>query len=126
MNDRLKEYVREARRELRRASGVPMTADEQAEERRLAEVEEMEMFLARTFSLNLRVDLIMRAVPVGTSVLGEITLDDHTFHLRRDGDSYRLYATGETDHAELVCIESSDPNFAYRVLVAIDDSLEKP
>ena len=45
MEKGLQELIREARRELRRTSGVPLTAEEQAEEQRTAEVEQMENFL---------------------------------------------------------------------------------
>jgi hypothetical protein len=69
MKDDLKDLIREARRKLRKASGVPLTSEEEAEERHLAEIEEMKMFLFKTMS-NLWFPLKVITVWTDTTVAG--------------------------------------------------------
>jgi hypothetical protein len=122
MKDDLKDLIREARRKLRKASGVPLTSEEEAEERHLAEIEEMKMFLFKTMS-NLWFPLKVITVWTDTTVAGQFTVDGQIFELRKDGPCYRLFRIARGSGFELARLDSSDPNFASRVLVAIDDAL---
>ena len=53
---------------------------------------------------------------------GQMKVDDYTFNLHKDRESYRLFLIEEHGERELSQLDGSDPNFANRVLVAIGDT----
>ena len=126
MTEELQEMIRVARRRLRMASGIPPTADEQAEERRLAQILEMDLFISRKFGVRLSIAAHMKTVYRGTDAAAEMTVDGHIFELRKDGAVFVLFAMKDGDDVELTRTDSTDPEFANRVLVVIADALAKP
>ena len=124
MSEELQALIRQARRELRRASGVPLTPEEQAEDRRLVQFREMRTFMHSKMRPPLLGPLRVRAVWTDKSVAGQMTVDGHVFELRKDGSAYVLFAI-EGGDVELARIKGSDPNFSDRVLVAIADALPR-
>jgi len=64
-----------------------------------------------------------KAVWTEKGAVGRFTADNHIFHLRRNSDSYTLFAVQETGERELVRLNQADPQFTNRILVAIGDSL---
>jgi hypothetical protein len=123
MSPDLSNLIQEARRELRRASQLPLSQAEQAEEQRAIEIDELEMFLYTTFRPRLMFPLKAKVVWGDRGAAGQLTVDDAIFHLRKDGDKYGLFVIETQGERELIKIESCDPHFASRVLVAISDSL---
>lgn len=123
MTEELQELIRVARRKLQRASGIPPTAYEQEEERRQAEIEEMDLFTFSTFELQLRWALDMTTVHRGMNAAAEMTVDGYIFQLRKDGAAFVLFALKDSGEIKLARIDGKDPNFANRVLIAIADAL---
>jgi len=117
----LRELMEASRRKLRRSSGIPLSPEEQAEERRLAETDEMSKFLYTTLGLRLMFPLKANAVWTESGAAGQLIADGITFHLRKDKNRYGLFVVEEDQERELIKIEGSDPLFADRVLVAISD-----
>ena len=122
MTEELQEMIRVARRKLQMASGIPQTPDEQAEERRLAEIAKMEMFTLLAFGPLRQTAVDMKTVYRGTNAVVEMTVDGNIFQLRKDGAAFVLLTWKDGGDVELTRIDSKDPNFANRVLVAIADA----
>lgn len=122
MNEELQKLVREAKRELRRASGTPLTPEESDEERRTVEIEEFDRFAYRTFGYRRMLPLKFNVIWDEKGVIGQMNADGKIFNLRRDGEDFRLFLVETCGERELSRLEGSDPNFANRVLVAIDDT----
>jgi len=125
MNPELRELMEQAQRELKRTSGVSLSPEEQAEERRLVEIDELNKFLFDSLRPRLMFPLNAKVVWSQGGAAGQLTVDGATFHLRKDKNWYRLLVVEERKERELIKIESSDPHFANRVLVAISDSLSR-
>jgi hypothetical protein len=123
MSPELRELIQEARRGLRKASGLPMSPEDLAEERRKAEIDELEKFIYTTFRPRLMLPLKAKVVWSGSDAAAQLTVDSATFHLRKNKNDYALLAIEENGQRELTRIEGSDPQFANRVLVAIGDAL---
>jgi hypothetical protein len=124
MKPELRALIEQARRELRRTSGLSLSPEEQAEERRLTEIDELEKFLYNTFRPRLMFPLKAKVVWSQGGAAGQLTVDGATFHLRKEDENcYGLFVIEEQEERELIKTESSDPQFANRVLVAIGDSL---
>ena len=123
MKEDLQELLRVARRKLQRASGIPLTADERLEERRLAQIEEMDLFIYSTFGVRLYWAVNMKTVYRGTSAVAEMTVDGSIFQLRKDGTDFVFFALKDGGDLELTRIDAYDPDLADRVLVAIADAL---
>jgi len=125
MEPELHELITQARRELRRTAGLPLSPEEQAEERRVAEMDELNRFLFDTLRLRLMFPLKAKVIWSGSGAAGQLTVDGATFHLRKDKIWCWLFGVEEDKERELIRIESSDPHFANRLLVAIGDSLAR-
>jgi hypothetical protein len=123
MNEDLQKLITEARRELRRASGISLSPEENEEERRKAEIEEFDRFAYRTFGYRLMLPLKFHVVWNEKGAIGQMSVNGHIFNLRKHGENYHLLLIGEHGERELSQLEGSDPNFANRVLVAIGDIL---
>ncbi len=123
MKDELVELIQDARRTLRLASGIPLNPKEQAEDRRLKETKEMEMFVYEAFRF--KVIYALKATVIWTSkgAALEMRADEQVFYLRKDKDAYALFAIDDQGRLEreLLRIEGKDAIFASRVLVAIGD-----
>jgi len=63
----LRELIQDDRRAVRLASGAPLSPDEQAEERRLKETNEMNLFVYRAFGLK-----VMIALKAGMAGMGRV------------------------------------------------------
>jgi hypothetical protein len=121
MKDDLRELIQDARRAVRLASGVPLSPDEQAEERRLKDTKEMNLFVYEAFRFKVMNSLKSTVIwtPMGAAL--EMRTDEHVFHLRKDRDAYGLFAIEDRRERELLRINGNDPIFANRALVAIGD-----
>lgn len=124
MNDKLPEIIREARRALRRASGVPPTPNEQFEERRKAELEAMEMFVYDKFRIQVGLALGASVVWTEDGVAAKFSVNEKTFFLRKDKKDYRLTASETLGERDLLQLSATDPQFCNRVLVAIGDAMD--
>jgi hypothetical protein len=124
MNDKLPEIIREARRALRRASGIPPTPDEQFEERRKAELETMERFVYDKFSIQAGFALGASVFWTEDGVAAKFFVHEKTFFLRKDKNEYRLTASETFGERELLRLSATDPQFCNRVLVAIGDLMD--
>jgi hypothetical protein len=124
----LRDLMGQARRELRRSSGLPLSPEELAEERRLAETEEMNKFLYDTLGLRLMFPLKANAVWTEDGAAGQLIAEGITFHLRKDKKKnwYGLFVVEDDQERELLQLEGSDRQFGNRVLVAISDALGRP
>jgi hypothetical protein len=123
MNEELQKLIVEAKRELRRASGIPLTPEENDDERRTAEIEEFNRFAYRTFGYCRMLPLKFLVIWDEKNAIGQMSVDDRTFNLRRDGEKFSLFLVQPHGERELSRLESADPNFANRVLTAIGDIL---
>jgi hypothetical protein len=119
----LQDLIKGARRELRRASGVPLTAEEQAEMRRKTEIEEMEMFLFKSFGFRMMLALPSEVIWTDHGATAQMTVDNRRFRLFKDRDGLYSFCVQGGVQRELLKMPGSDPNFANRILVAIDDTL---
>ena len=125
MNEELKRLIQEAKRELRQASGIPLTQEENDEERRTAEIGEFDRFAYRAFGYRRMLPLKFNVIWDGMRAIGQMRVDDRTFNLRREREDFRLFLVEPHRERELLQLESSDQNFASRVLVAVGDTLSK-
>jgi hypothetical protein len=123
MNEELQKLIQEARRELRRASGINLTPEENDEERRTAEIEEFDRFAYSAFGYRLMIPLKFQVLWSEKGAIGQMRADGHTFNLRREGESYHLFIIEPDGERELLQVEGSDSHLASRVLRAIGDSL---
>ena len=123
MQKKLRELIQEARRELRRASGVPLTPEEQAEELRRAELARMENFLFEALRIRIMDQLLPKVIWTDSGVIAQFTVDNHDFRLRNRGENYCLSDIEGNRERELLKMHGSDKDFAHRLLVAIGDAL---
>ncbi|HTF71820.1 MAG TPA: hypothetical protein VK638_55050, partial [Edaphobacter sp.] len=84
MRDDVRDLIQEARREVRRASGIPLTSVEQVEERRTVEIEEMNKFIFNAFHIRLMGPLKSKVIWTDKGAAAQLTVDDHSFHVRKD------------------------------------------
>ena len=125
MEQDLQELIRDARKELRKASGVPLTEDEESEDRRKAALDKLEGFIL--LKLGVRLTILLNVKVVWSEKGPAVTLDadGHAFHVRKGNDnrSYLLLSVDGDKEREIATIEASDPIFASRVLMAIDEAV---
>ena len=122
MDADLRELIRDAKRELRKSSGLPLTAEEQAEERRITEMQELENFLFDKLRVRLLLPLKGKFLWTEKGAAAQFMVGDAVFYLRRDRNLYRLYVVENGEERELAQLDSSDPQFANRFLVAIGEA----
>ena len=120
----LQEMIRVARKELRKASGLPLTPEERDEDLHKAEVEELQKFVLPKLGVGPHMALL--GTPAWTSKGAAIILkaEDHIFHLRKAGDrgsSINLFLIEGDGEREIARIEAADRLFASRVLAVIGD-----
>jgi hypothetical protein len=123
MEEDLKDLIKESRRKLGWASGVPQTAEEQKDVRRKAEIEKLELFLSKVLGFRISLALPFKVIWTDHGATAQMTLDGHRFHLFKDHDEFYFLSDLAEEERELLRMRGSDPNFADRVLVAIDDRL---
>jgi hypothetical protein len=121
MKDDLRELIQDARRAVRLASGTPLSPDEQAEEHRLKETADMNLFVYEAFRFKVMNALKATVIWTPSGAALEMQADEHLFHLRKDNGTYALLAIEHRGERELLRIDGKDPIFANRVLVAIGD-----
>ena len=121
MKDDLRELIQDARRAVRLASGLPLSPDEKAEERRLKETKEMDMFVFHAFKFNVMIALRATVIWTPSGAALEMQADGRGFHLRKNKDAFALFAIDDRGERELLRIDGNDRIFANRVLVAIGD-----
>lgn len=127
MEQDLQELIRDARKQLRKASGVPLTEEEETEDLRKAALDKLEGFVLRSLGFNLAMLLSVKGV--WTEKGPAVTLDakGRDFHLRKGADNgtYLLLIVDSDKEREIARIDASDPIFSSRVLVAIDNAVSK-
>jgi hypothetical protein len=123
MKQDLLDLIEEARRKLRRASGIPLSPEENAEERRTAEIEEFDRSAFSTFGYRLMIPSGFHVIWSDNAAVGQMTVDGRTFNLRRESQNYHLFLSEADGDRELSQLQDSDPNFASRVLVAVANTL---
>lgn len=126
MSQNIRELIREARSEMRRASGLPLTAEEQSEESRRTLMNEMNKFIVESLGFRLMFPLKSDVIWTNKGAAAQLTVEGRIFHIRKDGDQYGLFSIEEHQEQEIVKMEGSDPQFANRVLIAIGETLPTP
>jgi hypothetical protein len=124
MNPDLHDLIKKARRELRQALGLPLTLEEQEDERRRHEMQQLRDFMLRTFRIDGAIQLSMDVVWHDGSAVIAMTAEATQFHLRKAQDQYVLFAFSEEGERRLVEVPSKDPNLANRIFVAIGDEID--
>lgn len=124
MEPELHDLIQKAKRELRQASGLTLTAEEQEDERRRHEVQQLMHFMVRTFGVDGTVLLRMDVVWHDGSAVIAMTADDTQFQLRKAEDKYVLFVVEGKTEQPLVEVPSKDPNLANSVFVAIGDEID--
>jgi hypothetical protein len=126
MKPELHDMIEKAKRELRRASGLPLTLEEEENERRRQAREQLTDFMFKTFGVNtallLRMDVVWREGSAVISMAAEGT----QFHLRKAQANFVLFVFREQGEQPLLEVPSKDPNLANRILAAIGDEIEPP
>jgi hypothetical protein len=123
MNPELEELIRVARKELRKSSGLPLTAEEEAEEEHKAAIDGLEKFLRRRLGVAAVFRLCMEVTwtpgvqsPAWTR---ETTSSSYAGLMTRA--IFCCIVEGEAER-QVVRIEASDSQFENRLLVAIADA----
>ena len=122
MHQDIIELIAEARRELRRASGLPLSTEEQAEENQRREMDEMSTFIFDKFRVRRLAPFKATTVWAGHGAAAEFSTPGKKFLLRKTGHVFRLSAMEGDGEREVAAIEPSDPQFVNKVLVAIGDN----
>jgi len=123
MNAAVQKLIDEARREVRRASGLPLNSDELNEERRKTEMDELTKFVVKSLDYRLMFPLEVKFIWTDRGATAQMRVDDQLFHLCRLENRYGVFAIDGHGERQLVMLEPSDPLFASRVLVALGDGL---
>jgi hypothetical protein len=125
MGTRLQEIISDARRELRKASGLALTPEQQLEERQKVELWAMNKFLANKFDIHQRLELNLTAAIAGDqSVVATFLVEDRHFRLVRNSNKEcNLLLIDSAGDRELTHLSEDDPQFANKILVAIGDNL---
>ena len=125
MKSELQELIRNARKELRKASGLPLTSEEQNENLRNTAVAELEKFTLSHLGVQVLIELRGKVIWTKKGPAAILKAENHIFHLRKegDGDSYALFIIEGEVEREIARIEARDPCFASRILVAIGEAV---
>jgi len=125
MKPDIEALIRDARKELRKASGLPLTPEEQDEEFRSAAITELEKFMFTVFGVKRMMAFGVKFAWIEQGAAAQLNADDKAFRLRKDGknDSYILSIVEIDREREVARIKGSDPHFANRVLVTIGDAV---
>jgi hypothetical protein len=124
MKAELQKLIREAEKELRRASGQPLTSEEQAEDIQSAAIAELQNFVLPPLGVKRGIALQVSVQWTDGGAVAKLTADNDTFLLRRDrsNNRYILSIRKKERESELARIDCSDPLFGSRVLVAIGEA----
>jgi hypothetical protein len=129
MKRSLIDEIQTARRELRIATGEPLTPEQLEQERQRAEVKKIED-LAYRLGMSFKLSLYPQAVWSRGAAAIEMKIDEGLFYLRPDGEQMRFVrAIGSDDNYEetlILTLEQKDPQFVNRLLVALGDALAVP
>lgn len=124
--DSLQDMIAEARKEIRKASGAPLTPEEQEEDQHKAAVTELRGFILRSLDVTALVKMQMHVTWTQKGPAAILKTEDRVFHLRRDRDrkSCVLLLIDGQRETEIARIEAYDQYFGSRVLVAIGDAAQ--
>jgi hypothetical protein len=120
----LNEMIAEARRELRKASGLGSPEDQELDRRKKA-ITELWDFLMRRLDVTVLVKLGMNVTWVSGEPVAILKDEaDHVFHLRKSADSKicLLFIVDGLEKREIARIDAKDPLFSSKALVAIGDA----
>jgi len=125
MGTKLQDIIGDARRELRKASGLALTPEQQLEERQKAELWAMNKFLANKFDILQRLELnVTAAITSDQSVAAMFLAEEKHFRLVRNSNKEcALSLVDSAGGRELIRLPENDPQFANKILVAIGDAL---
>jgi len=119
----LQEMIRDARKELPKASGLPLSPEERNQDLHKAEVDELQKQVLPKLGFRAHMELL--GTPAWTSRGAAIILkaEDHMFHLRHASEkgSYSIFLIEGEGEREIARIDGVDRHFASRVLAAIGD-----
>ena len=132
MKQDLQKMILDAKRELRQANGLTLSAEEEAAMLQDTEMDEMKTFVHTTVGLKAMFALNLRYQWVGGQAAAQMTVDDSIFQLRKSKGSeekkgkkasYSLFALEAETERELAKLEGEDPHFTNRLLLSIDRAL---
>lgn len=121
MTPKVAELISIARRELRRASGVPLTASEIDQDRREKELSELQIFVYSKFSALASYALNEKLTWHDGQAVVEFTVDERKFRLRPVDNEFQFFAVTDPGEIQLLHLKRDDSQFANRILVAIGD-----
>jgi hypothetical protein len=121
MKPKVAELISIARRELRRASGVPLTVSEIEQDRRGKELKELQAFIYSKFSVSASYALNEEFTWHDGKAVVEFTVDEHKFRLRAVDNAFQFFAVTDPGEIQLLQLKGEDPQFSNRILVAIGD-----
>jgi hypothetical protein len=124
MKPDLYDLIEKAKRELRQASGLPLTLEEQEDERRRHEREQLTGFMLRTFGVDGTLILCMDVIWHEGSAVIAMTAEGTQFHLRKAKDNFVLFVLREQGEQPVLEVPSKDPNLANLIFVAIGDEID--
>jgi hypothetical protein len=122
MKEDLERLIREAQREVRLASGVPLSPEEAEAERRDREVNALQTAMLRELELGIMLNLFPKMQWDGNEAYATFTIDGTGFEVRRDQQgNYKVRSSD--DGQELADIPAKDPLLRSRFLAALGDRL---
>jgi hypothetical protein len=89
MKAELQKLIRDAEKELRRASGQPLTSEEQAEDSQTAAIDELQSFVLRALGVKRGIAFQVSVQWTDGGAVAKLTADSDTFLLRRDRSENR-------------------------------------
>jgi hypothetical protein len=124
MKEDLERLIREAQREVRLASGVPLSPEELESERREREVKALETALRRDLEYEIMLNLFPKVQWDGKEPYATFAIDGVAFEIRKDQQGNYKLTVGD-DGQELADIRAKDPLLRARFLAALGDRLAK-
>jgi hypothetical protein len=125
MKEDLERLIRDAQRQMRLASGVPLSPGELEAERRDREVKALETSLLRDLEYGIMLNLFPKVQWAGNQAIATFMIDEVLFKLWKDQQG-RYKLTAGDDAQELLDTPANDPLLRPRFLAALGDQLGKP
>ncbi len=120
MKDKLEQMIRQAQREVRRASGIPLSVEEKEQERREREIKALQTALLRELGLEIMIELLPEVGWDGRTAFARFTIDEVPFEMRRSQEGVYMLSTGDGGQ-ELAHIAAKDTLLGQRFLAMIGD-----
>jgi hypothetical protein len=124
MKQRIYKLIEEAKRELRVASGIPLTQEELAADIADKAKTAFEDATARDLGLEIRLELYPEICWDGKAALAKFTVDETPFELRLIDGRYFLTRVDREDRVPP--LDPKDPLFRSRFLTSLGDLIAGP